>query len=104
MSPYWDQIFDNKIDTTWQKIHKTRILTTKQNNMIYYSRQVKYTVVIIKFQKSIPILMQYIHKGSIIYSKCPSVILEIDSKLNEGCLERWIIDNQNVSMESKKLQ
>ena len=36
------------------------------------------------FQKSVPILMQYIHKVSILYYQCPSVILYINSKLNEG--------------------
>ena len=45
--------------------------------------------------------MQYIHKGSIIDSQCPSVILDIDSKLNEACLARLITDNQNVIIESK---
>ena len=45
--------------------------------------------------------MQYIYKGNIFYSQCPSVILDIDSELNEGYLARWITDNQKVSMESK---
>ena len=45
--------------------------------------------------------LQNIHKVNIIYSQCPSVILDIEYKLNEGCLARWITDNQKVSMESK---
>ena len=64
----------------------TGIFPTQQKYNIYYSRQDIYIMVIIYFKSQYQILVKLIHKSSRIDYQRPSFTLDIDYKLNKGCL------------------